>query len=90
MIDVVNFTNWDGTTTRNRVFSVAPTSLEDIQDIVKMMQMVRIRGHCVGSAYSYSDVFPDEDTLLIDMSRMTTRFDGDPFELDMVILYRYL
>lgn len=49
-----------------------------------MMQQIRIKGRSVGSAYSYSDVYPDEDTLLINMTKLVTRFDGDPIILDKV------
>ena len=86
-IGVESFSNWDGTAQRERVFTVAPSTLEQIQLVVTMMQYLQVKGRCVGSAYSYSDLYPDEDRVLIYTKNIRTRFDGDPIVLDRVWTY---
>ena len=83
-IGVESFSNWDETAKRSRLFTVAPSSLEEIQQVMTMMRYLQVKGRCVGSAYSYSDLLPCEDTVLIETKNLRTRFDGDPMELDRV------
>ena len=78
VVRLQNFSNWDKTATRNNVFVVAPSSVAQIQQVVQAARREGLKVRCVGSAYSFSDLYADEEQLVVETKDLKTRQDGAP------------
>ena len=62
------FTNWAGTIRRDVVYVVRPSTIEHVQQIVRVARKHGLKVRAGGSTLSWSPLFPDEDQVLVDMS----------------------
>lgn len=81
-VTLTSYSNWDGTATRDAVFVVAPTNLNEIKRVLLAARLLGLKVRCVGSAYSFSDLLADEGQLLLETNKLKTKHDGPAIELN--------
>ncbi|KAK3609796.1 hypothetical protein CHS0354_022658 [Potamilus streckersoni] len=79
-IEIRHFVNWDKTILIDNLFYVRPTTIQQVQRIIRVAAMMHMRVRATGKGHSRSPLYPDEGNIMMDV-RDLTRFDGPRIEL---------
>ena len=78
---ISSFENWDQTTKVPSAIVVSPTNEEEVQKVILAAKKHKLKVRPMGSGHSYSNLFADEDQVILQTKNLTTRSDGPPIEL---------
>ncbi|KAK3609797.1 hypothetical protein CHS0354_022659 [Potamilus streckersoni] len=79
-VEIRHFVNWDKTILIDNLFYVHPTTIQQVQRIIRVAAMMQMRVRATGEGHSRSPLYPDEGNIMMDV-RDLTRFDGPRIEL---------
>ncbi|KAL3856381.1 hypothetical protein ACJMK2_011149 [Sinanodonta woodiana] len=79
-VEIRHFVNWDKTILIDNLFYVRPTTIQQVQRIIRVADMMQMRVRATGEGHSRSPMYPDEGNIMMDV-RDLTRFDGPRMEL---------
>ncbi|KAK7087760.1 L-gulonolactone oxidase-like [Littorina saxatilis] len=79
-VDILQFVNWDRTIEIDQLFYTAPTTIWEVQHILRVASMLGMRVRATGVGHSRSPLYVDEGNIMMDV-RNLQRHDGPRMEL---------
>ena len=74
---MARFTNWAHTQVRDQILAVYPTTVEEVQTVVRAARQLGLRVRAAGRGHSWSPLFADEGDVVMHVKDLK-RSDGKP------------